>query len=51
MLYTWRALIWFNRFPHGYDVYESLEEDPDDAMDAWEDDGKIFIQRSVYLFI
>lgn len=32
-------LIWF-RFPHVQ--HDSLEEDPEDVMDAWEENGKIF---------
>lgn len=50
MLWDWRELIWFNRFPHGY--HESLEEDPEDVMDVWEENGKIFHSAFVfYLFI
>lgn len=49
MLWGWQDLIWFNRFPHGY--HDSLEEDPEDVMDVWEENGKIFHSAFVFLFI
>lgn len=47
----------FQRLPHGCEMYHaSLEEDLDDATDAWEKNGKTshsaFLSRIfIYLFI
>lgn len=50
MLWDWRELVWF-RFPRVQ--HDSLEEDPEDVMDAWEENGKIFhseFDLFIYLF-
>lgn len=46
MLWDWRDLIWFNRFPHG--CHDSLEED---VMDVWGEKGKIFHSAFVFIYL